>query len=103
MSEQPSRSVFGWPLRFVGNVCATIASAGRLGEALVQRTLAQWRDSALRPSPPLVHVVPGASAGSMGIPPGAIETLTLEQSERFVAVAVASGTPSVEVTVGAGV
>ncbi|MGE0797340.1 MAG: hypothetical protein AB7G13_07130 [Lautropia sp.] len=66
MSEQPSRSVWGRPLQFVCNVCATLASAGRLGEALVQRTLGHWRQSALRPSPPLVHVVSGGSFGAQG-------------------------------------
>jgi hypothetical protein len=40
--------------------------------------------------------------GSMGIAAGAVEVFTLQQTERWIAVAVASGSPLVEVTVGVG-
>ena len=46
--------------------------------------------------------VPGATGGSMGIAAGGVEVFTVQQTERHIAVAVESGTPSVEVTCGSG-
>jgi len=50
----------------------------------------------------VVATIPGAVGGSAGIAPGAVEYWTVQQSEHFVAVAVESGTPSVEITTGVG-
>ncbi|KQP64046.1 hypothetical protein ASF41_22065 [Methylobacterium sp. Leaf111] len=50
----------------------------------------------------VVAAIPGASGGSAGIAPGAVEYWTIQQSEHFVALAVESGTPSVEITTGVG-
>lgn len=40
--------------------------------------------------------------GSMGIVAGGVEVFSLQQTERWIAIAVASGSPLVEVTVGVG-
>jgi len=50
----------------------------------------------------VVATIPGAVPGSAGIAPGAVEYWTLQDSEHFVALAVESGTPSVEITTGNG-
>ena len=50
----------------------------------------------------VVASVPGASGGSAGIAAGAVEYWTLQQTEHFVALAVETGTPSVEITTGNG-
>lgn len=50
----------------------------------------------------VVAIVPGATPGSAGIAAGAVEYWTVQQSEHFVAVAVESGTPLIEVTTGTG-
>lgn len=48
-------------------------------------------------------LVPAAGVtGSQGFAPGAVEVQTLQQNQRRVSVAVASGTPDVEITVGRG-
>lgn len=50
---------------------------------------------------PLLPVAGGAP-GAQSIPVGAVEFQTLQQGQRHVAVAVASGTPDIEITVGSG-
>ncbi|GLS44372.1 hypothetical protein [Methylobacterium brachythecii] len=48
-------------------------------------------------------VIPAAGTpGSQGFAPGAVEFQTLQQNQRFVSFAVASGAPDVEITVGTG-
>lgn len=47
--------------------------------------------------------VAGGAAGAQSIPPGAVEVQTLQQGQRHVAIAVASGTPDVEFTTGLGI
>lgn len=50
----------------------------------------------------VVATVPGPGAGSAGIAAGAVEYWTVQQSEHFVAIAVESGTPAIEITTGTG-
>ena len=50
----------------------------------------------------VVATVPGATPGSLSLAPGAVEFFSLDHGQKFVAVAVATGAPSVEVTTGNG-
>ena len=48
-------------------------------------------------------VAPGASGGAQSVPAGAVEVQSLQRGQRHVAVAVLTGTPDIEFTVGDGV
>ena len=47
--------------------------------------------------------VAGGAPGAQSIPPGAVEVQTLQQGQRHVAIAVASGAPDIEITTGSGI
>lgn len=55
-----------------------------------------------KPTVAAAAAVAGGASGSLGLAPGAVEVWSLDFTQRFVAVAVETGTPAIEITAGFG-